>query len=172
MIRWCLAAVALGSAALSTLALGTLALGAGGLSAQSASPRAKPGKAPLARPATTAATSSTLAGVYTDSQALRGQELYLGFCKQCHTAESHTGAVFRNWWSGRRLGDLFSFVSTRMPKNEPASLDPQHYADLVAYLLKMNAMPPGPTELGSDIAALQKITIVTPPATARKRKKS
>ena len=59
-----------------------------------------------------------------------------------------------------------------MPKNEPGSLDPQHYADLVAYLLKLNAMPPGPTELPPDAAALQKIKIVTPPATARKRKKS
>ena len=115
---------------------------------------------------------TTLAGVYSDSQALRGQELYLGLCKQCHTPESHTGAVFRQWWSGRQLGELFSFVSIRMPKNEPGSLDPQHYADLVAYLLKMNAMPAGPSELPSDVAALQKIRIVTPPATARPRKKS
>ena len=123
-------------------------------------------------PTSPPATRSTMAGVYSVPQATRGEELYAGFCRQCHTAESHTGAVFRKWWSGRRLAELFSYVSTRMPKNEPGSLDPQHYADLVAYLLKMNAMPTGAQELAPDLTSLQQIRIVTPPAPAAKRKKS
>lgn len=141
---------------------------AGRLGAQSPAQAVPPPRLRSTVPAVT----TTMAGIYSDSQAVRGEELYLGYCKQCHTPESHTGVVFRTWWSGRRLGDLFSFVSTRMPKNEPGSLDPQHYADLVAYLLKMNKMPAGSAEIAPDPAELQKIRIVTPPVTTQKRKKS
>jgi len=46
-----------------------------------------------------------------------------------------------------------------MPKNEPGSLTPQEYADVVAYLLRMNRMPPGSDELSTDVATLKKIRI-------------
>src|SRR5205085_5170310 len=84
---------------------------------------------------------STLDGVYTSEQASRGKDVYAGSCKACHTPASHTGATFAKWWRGKQLSDLFSFVSTRMPKNDPGSLAPEDAADVVAYLLRMNAMP-------------------------------
>jgi hypothetical protein len=46
-----------------------------------------------------------------------------------------------------------------MPKNEPGSLQPNEYADLVAYLLRMNDMPGGSEELPADSVALKKIRI-------------
>src|SRR5256885_7240493 len=77
---------------------------------------------------------STLSGVYSAEQAGRGEELYAGMCKSCHTSASHTGVAFQKSWDGRALADLFGYISTRMPKNEPGSLAPEQYVDLLAYL--------------------------------------
>ena len=102
---------------------------------------------------------STLSGVFTAAQANRGRNVYSSSCKNCHTAESHTGATFAKWWAGKQLSDLYGFVTTNMPKNDPGSLAPEEYADVVAYLLRMNAMPPGKIELPPDPDELQKIRI-------------
>ncbi len=109
--------------------------------------------------ATRAAGSSTLSGVYTNEQASRGKDVYAGSCRSCHVPASHTGATFATWWRGKQLSDLFTFVSTRMPKNDPGSLAPEDAADVVAYLLKMNAMPAGAVALPADIDSLKKIRI-------------
>jgi mono/diheme cytochrome c family protein len=105
--------------------------------------------------------ASTLSGVYTDEQASRGKDVYAGTCRSCHTPASHTGATFNKWWRGKHLSDLFLFVSTRMPKNDPGTLAPEDVADVMAYLLKMNAMPVGKEELPPDADALKKIRIET-----------
>jgi mono/diheme cytochrome c family protein len=97
--------------------------------------------------------------VYTGDQATRGKDVYAGACRSCHTPKSHTGATFNKYWKGKQVSDLFTFVNTRMPKNDPGSLDPGDVADVVAYLLQMNAMPTGPTELPADIDSLKKIRI-------------
>lgn len=105
------------------------------------------------------AVRSAKAGVYTVAQAERGKDLYLLQCRSCHTPESHTGVIFDTWWGGRLLSDLFEFMQERMPKNEPGSLTAQEYADVVAYLLRLNALPPGNDELSTDVTALKKIRI-------------
>lgn len=104
---------------------------------------------------------STLTGVYSSEQAARGQDLYAGMCKSCHTPASHTGVIFQKLWEGRTLSELYGYISTRMPKNEPGSLAPEEYADLLAYLLKLNEMPAGPAELTSDTTMLAAIRIET-----------
>ena len=105
------------------------------------------------------ATRSTSAGVYTDEQASRGRDLYAMQCKSCHTPASHTGVVFANSWDRRPLSDLYQFIVTRMPKNEPGSLQPDEYADVLAYLLKLNELPSGSEPLPADSVALKKIRI-------------
>src|SRR5215831_6759745 len=102
---------------------------------------------------------STASGVYTDEQAARGRETYVMQCKSCHTPASHTGPTFATWWDRKTLSDLYQFVSTRMPKNEPGSLQPDEYADLIAYLLKLNDLPSGSEPLPADSVALKKIRI-------------
>ena len=115
---------------------------------------------PAAKPAAAApAPFSTLSGVYTDEQAQRGREVYASSCRSCHTPSSHTGETFNKWWRGKRLSDLFSFVATRMPKNDPGSMAVEDVADVVAYLMKMNAMPVRKEELYPDADSLKKFRI-------------
>ena len=73
-------------------------------------------------------------GVYTTQQAERGRMTYALSCRSCHTAASHTG------------------------------VNPEQYAEVVAYLLRMNAMPAGTTELLADSSALAQIRIELPPS--------
>jgi polar amino acid transport system substrate-binding protein len=102
---------------------------------------------------------STASGVYTEEQAMRGRDTYQMQCKSCHTPASHTGATFASWWERKPLSDLYQFVTTRMPKNEPGSLQPDEYVDLIAYLLKLNDLPSGSEPLPADSVALKKIRI-------------
>jgi mono/diheme cytochrome c family protein len=135
---------------------------------------AQTGKPSTSHAAPTPDSPSTLSGVYTDEQAGRGKDVYAGSCRSCHTPASHTGATFNKWWRGKQLSDLFLFVSTRMPKNDPGSLAPDDVADVMAYLLKMNAMPVGTEELPPDADSLKKIRIETKRSSATstaKRKK-
>jgi mono/diheme cytochrome c family protein len=104
---------------------------------------------------------TTLTGVYSEQQAARGQDLYAGMCKSCHTAATHTGVAFEKSWDGHALSELFGFISTRMPKNEPGSLAPEEYVDVLAYLLKLNQMPAGVAELPADTMVLSAIRIST-----------
>ena len=143
------------------------------IAASSAGAQAKiPAKPPIKVTKTTPASSapytgpSTLKGVYTDEQAERGHDVYLGSCKSCHSPQSHTGATFNSWWRGKQLSDLFSFIKVRMPKNDPGSLAPEDVADVVAYLLKMNAMPTGANELYPDADSLKQYRIETKRSTA------
>ena len=121
---------------------------------------------PAAKAAPAPTGPSTLSGIYTDEQSARGRDVYLGSCKSCHAPESHTGATFAKWWRGKRLSDLFAFISTRMPKNDPGSLAPEDVADVMAYLLKMNQMPVGSAELPADADSLKKFRIETKPASS------
>ena len=102
---------------------------------------------------------STASGVYTEEQATRGRDTYQMQCKSCHTPASHTGTTFASWWDRKPLSELYQFVTTRMPKNEPGSLAPEEYTDVVAYLLKLNEMPTGTEPLPSDSVAMKKIRI-------------
>lgn len=109
-------------------------------------------------------------GVYSAAQAERGKMQYAVNCRSCHTAASHTGVTFAKWWKDRTLADLFAYMSSQMPKNDPGSLAPEQYADVVAYLLKMNAMPAGTAELLADSASLAQIRIELPPPVVKKKK--
>jgi hypothetical protein len=60
-----------------------------------------------------------------------------------------------------------------MPKNDPGNLAPEDVADVMAYLLKMNAMPVGPSELPANADSLRKFRIEAKPKSTPppKRKK-
>jgi mono/diheme cytochrome c family protein len=108
------------------------------------------------------AARTTVDGVYTSAQANQGADIYAMLCQSCHSAESHTGAPFRNKWVGRPLGELFAYISSEMPKTEPGSLSSDEYAVVLAYILKMNGMPAGRRTLVADASALDSIRIALP----------
>jgi cytochrome c len=101
---------------------------------------------------------TTKARVYTAAQATRGEDLYMSMCLTCHPPATYTGAVFKTW-QGRNLGELLAFLQEKMPKNDPGSLTDKEYADVIAYLLKLNKMPTGRTELTPDAKILRAIKI-------------
>ena len=109
----------------------------------------------FAQDQTRPAERSTLAGVYTEEQATRGKNSFLGSCKSCHAPESQTGTNFTRLWLGKPLLELFNYVSEAMPENDPGTLPPDMNADIVAYLLQLNAMPPGQTELVADTSVMR-----------------
>ena len=112
-------------------------------------------KPPAPRPAP----STTAAGVYTNVQADRGENIYQSMCVSCHPLITYTGAQFKQNWANRPLVDLYDWVFEKMPKNEPGILSPQESTQVFAYILRLNMMPPGKTELAPDRAALRRVRI-------------
>jgi hypothetical protein len=104
--------------------------------------------------------NSTRSGIYTEAQATRGNDTYSNLCQSCHTPAAHTGK-FLATWAGRPLSDLFEYLSTEMPKIDPGSLQPNEYAQVLAYMLKLNGLPAGQKELPADVAVLKSIRIDT-----------
>jgi mono/diheme cytochrome c family protein len=102
---------------------------------------------------------TTATGVFTAAQAKRGEEVYYSICVSCHPKGTYTAPAFRDKWNGHLVSELFTFVSTQMPKEQPGTLDPQDYADVIAYLLKINGAPAGKAELPTDVKALKWIRI-------------
>ncbi len=115
------------------------------------------------------AARSTLGGVYTVAQAQAGREVFVGACTGCHTSASHTGPAFLTKWGARPLAELYDFVSQRMPKASPGSLSEDEYVFVVAYVLKINGMPAGKTELSADPEVLAAIRFDAAPAPATQR---
>ena len=107
-------------------------------------------------------------GVFTEEQATRGMGRYEQECSQCHLedllgdgiAPSLIGAPFHFRWSDLSVGDMLVAIRTTMPQGAPASLSPRAYADIVAYLLKVNEFPAGDTELPTSVDDLEGIIIV------------
>jgi mono/diheme cytochrome c family protein len=102
---------------------------------------------------------STRDSIYTKDQAARGKDVYLGNCQSCHTPAAHANAVFQGHWKGKQLSDLYMYVLTKMPGNDPGSLSPDAAADVVAYLLQLNAMPAGSQEIYPEADSLKKYRI-------------
>lgn len=102
---------------------------------------------------------TTRDGVYTEPQARRGAVIMTEVCAECHLGEvEFTGAFLRSW-SGATVGALFEVISTQMPEDRPGSLEPQEYAEVVAYILSLNGVPAGTRELPSQIDSLLDIRI-------------
>jgi hypothetical protein len=102
---------------------------------------------------------STLDGVFTEAQAVRGEARFRAVCVNCHSVKQFTTPSLFRTWSGRPLRDLFENVRSLMPDDDPGGLDRQTYVDVLAYLLKANGYPAGAAELPVGDPALRKIRI-------------
>ena len=102
------------------------------------------------------APTSALDGVYTAGQAARGEAAYLTHCIKCHEGleadgPELAGKAFVDRWREDRLESLFTFIRTTMPGDKPGSLDDRDYADIIAYVLRVNGLPDGARELSPDM---------------------
>jgi polar amino acid transport system substrate-binding protein len=98
-------------------------------------------------------------GVYTQEQSVRGQATFNASCATCHAPADFTGASFLMNWEASTAWDLFTQVLKTMPMDNPGSLRPEDYADVITYFFRLNAMPTGKDELDTDAAHLKSIRI-------------
>ena len=60
------------------------------------------------------------------------------------------------------MWEMFDVISDTMPEDKPASLTPEEYVDVMAYLLMLNNFPTGNTELPVGKEALSAIVMEKP----------
>jgi mono/diheme cytochrome c family protein len=105
---------------------------------------------------------SVKAGVYTAAQADRGQALYRSKCASCHAPNRFTDDLFYTSFAGKPMWEMFDVISDTMPEDDPGGMKKEEYADVIAYLLKLNKFPTGEAELPSDKDALGAIMMEKP----------
>ena len=105
-----------------------------------------------------AAPGAPSSGLYTPGQASRGERRFQQLCADCH----RTVEITRSWFGGtihQTAGDLLLIMSMTMPEGSPGSLSNEEYADILAFLLRLNDYPAGEGELPTDLAVLENIPI-------------
>lgn len=119
------------------------------------------------------------AGVYSEEQAGRGEQVYRRRCRKCHRSDlsgdgalqgdgsevvpSLVGISFELRWDAATVADLFLTISRAMPWDAPGSVSPQQNIDVASYLLKMNGVPSGDAELPPETERLDQIRITVQP---------
>ena len=114
--------------------------------------------------AAAAAERPTTSGVFSASQAERGEGVYRTSCQSCHAKSEYTGDKFKVAWVSKSAFDVFDQIRTTMPEDNPGSLERQQYIDVLAYIFSLNAYPAGASELPGDDDGLKKIRIDSPPS--------
>ncbi len=115
---------------------------------------------------------SIWSGVYSKAQSARGEEFYSGACGQCHGPRLNGVAQpdqppspaiarlsFLRKWSGKPVAELYEYVRTKMPPDNPGSITAQQAIDSIALMLAVSNIPAGSTELPADLQALQRFVI-------------
>jgi mono/diheme cytochrome c family protein len=106
-------------------------------------------------------------GVYTTEQATSGKAQFTEHCVSCHGATlaggdkgpALIGRSFLYNWTSLSVEDLVERIQTTMPADSPGSLSRRAAADLAAYILSANKIPPGTVALPADSEVLRNIRI-------------
>jgi mono/diheme cytochrome c family protein len=117
----------------------------------------------------TASAPSTQAGVYSEQQAIRGQQLFYTHCVACHgedmsgldQAPPLAGPQFSAIWNGESLWALVQRIET-MPPTQPGALSREDNVALLTYMLWYNGLPLGEAPLGTEQGLLAGMTFVPP----------
>ena len=107
-------------------------------------------------------------GVYSEAQAYRGEKVADTTCIGCHgpkldggdSGPKLVGETFLANWSSQSVGVMFDWIREAMPAEAPGTLSKEETAAVVAYILKLNKMPPGKLDLSTERAVLDRINIV------------
>jgi mono/diheme cytochrome c family protein len=112
--------------------------------------------------------AAALPVTFTAEQADRGQAAYRRGCQDCHGFNLNdgefggaplSGQYFARHWGAGSVAALYGYVAAKMPPDRPGKLNPQTYADLVAFLLSKNGYAPGESELPPDQNAQQQMSL-------------
>ncbi|MDH3271368.1 MAG: cytochrome c [Gemmatimonadota bacterium] len=103
---------------------------------------------------------STADGIFTVAQAERGHELFRTVCSECHDQEDWTEVGFRNRWEDQSVFQLWYYINDRMPYDDPWSLSRQQVTDVLTYILQLNDLPAGASELATDDDSIDDYWIV------------
>lgn len=111
-------------------------------------------------------------GVYTESQALRGEAEYRANCASCHgmrlegkgaDVPALTGRAFTWDWDFTGVDNLFETMLFTMPQNRKGAVNAATEAEILAYILKVNGFPPGDKELPADAEQLRVVRFEADP---------
>jgi len=107
-------------------------------------------------------------GVYTDSEAVKGENVYKATCSSCHTTSDQAGPQFKVNWVGKTVYDYIANLKKTMPDDNPGGLSDDEYKRVTAYILKLNGYRPGPDPLPADTSAMKLIKMDTLPSETSK----
>lgn len=105
------------------------------------------------------ASADSTAAMYTTAQADRGDTVFRRDCGACHATSEFKGAFFLNRWSTGTAYQLFDFLRTQMPIDNPGKLTAEEYVAVITYLLSVNGYPSGDRAMPADPEALRTITL-------------
>lgn len=111
--------------------------------------------------------ASVLDGVFTEEQATKGETLFGEVCADCHYTEDFTDELFLRAWVGLPIRSLFRRMRQTMPEDAPGMLTAEEYAQVTAYILRLNEYPVGSTPLPDDPEALRGILMEKKPPNGR-----
>jgi mono/diheme cytochrome c family protein len=115
-----------------------------------------------------AATSATSIS-FTSSQMTAGEKQFSQSCAACHgdhleggAGPALTGPTFETLSKkvGANVGDVFTYMTTNMPLNAPATLSHDQYVSIMAYILSRNGYKPGTKALTFNAAQGSKAAII------------
>jgi S-disulfanyl-L-cysteine oxidoreductase SoxD len=106
-----------------------------------------------------AGTVSVYSGVYTAAQAARGNTVRQRECANCHSPGDWQQGRLLTGWVNQPVHALVDQIRSTMPMDGPGRLSLQQYTDIVAYILQLNNVPAGDTELPASEDGLRRITI-------------
>lgn len=126
-------------------------------------PAVSAGRASMTHAVTHPVTPRDSTPLYTEEQATAGEAVFVKVCAECHEKKDVTSADFRSKWHGRALLELYELIRTTMPDSNPGALSRDEYAGTLAYILKLNGVPAGPTAIMPDSIAMKAALLALPP---------
>lgn len=115
--------------------------------------------APAAPSAPASGPRSVYTGVYTAAQADRGDATQASECSACHNPADWAAGRILGGWNNRPIVELIRHIQSTMPLDSPGRLTYQQYTDIMAFMLELNNIPAGQTELPADADAQQQILV-------------
>jgi mono/diheme cytochrome c family protein len=125
----------------------------GGCSSGASAPASQPAPAapaPAAGAEAESADPTTADGIFTTTQADRGEALFRSTCSECHESADWTDRGFKGRWEDESVFQLWYYINDRMPYDDPWSLSRQQVTDVLTYILRLNGLPAGDVELATD----------------------